>query len=274
MIANPKIKDDNFREKYHRLWGFRKQHFPHGVSEVPAEFLHQSPQSQTSQVSRPFYYKDSYEISSVQQFLSLFTNFLDKNEKIKAEKAQTQYKKNLLSQLKLENLQKSKEILERKRKLKLEANRIFSLSLAKKAENTEKDDFFQEHSSQIPRTVKNPYEAETKWMTVKEVDIQLSRILSLNYKEKHETPLNDQLLKSPMFKKGAKTIDHAFTYYIEKRLKERKSSLADIKSQIPKISLFQRNASMHNNSQIAEFKHEKKPTNTNFMISRLTIGKK
>ena len=233
--------DDKFREKYHNLWDFRKQQF---MSRRPSEVsVQKSVHPPAISTSRVFYYKDSYEISSVQHFLYLMNSFFDRNNKIKAEKARLEYKKTLLSQLKLENSVKSNNILKKTRKIKLEANRMFSPRGIENKEKLEKIELFSENS-QHEKPKKNPYEAETKWMTVKEVDIQLSNILTANSKQKRETPLNDQLLNSPMFKKGARCIDHAFNYYIEQKIKERKDSVFDFKNGMPKIALFQRNASM------------------------------
>ena len=262
--------DEKFREEYHNLWNFRKQRFlKKQKSSIPAIF---SERTAIPSPSKPFYYKDSYEISSVKHFLYLMSSFVDKNEKIKAEKARLDYKKTLLSQMKFENSLRSNDILKKNRKINLEKNRLFS---PKAMEKIEKKEILEElellsiGSQEKPK--KNPYEEETKWMTLKEVDAQLSRIMTSNYKDKKETPFCDQLLCSPMWKKGARGIDHAFNNYLDRKFKENEEQNG-IKIEMPKIQLLKKNPSM-DETQLKSLKIKEGRSSQKILYKRMSINK-
>ena len=199
--------DRKFFEKYQSLWDIRKSQF---IKKSPTLKTPKPPPNTT----RPaFYYKDSYEISSVKQFLYLLDNFFEKNEKAKADKARLIYKKSLLNKLKIENSKKTEKLFDEKHRLKLKTNSVFSPKAYKTNAFTSKSKDFS-----LKTVPCENFESEIKWLTMKEVDIQLSRIMTANTKVDRKTPFNDQLLESPMFKKGAKSIDHAFNYYIDQKL--------------------------------------------------------
>ncbi len=286
-------------EKYYELWDFRKQKYH--KKPIPST-------NSTKNLIKPpvFYYKDSYEISSVKQFLYLLSNSIEKNPRLKEEKAQLAYKKSLLSKLKHENSLKNKELFLQNHRLNLEKNRLFSpkaykkkldLSSLKTSKNFEISSIktpknleissiktpmnfeissvktlrnLEISSIKTPKnleisSIKTPknlgfslqnnsdLDQEVKWMTLKEVDIQLSRIMTANSKMKRKTQFNDQLLQSPMFKKGANSINHAFNYYIDQKIHQKNISNENLQeNSVKKIELFnnRRNGSIDENCNL------------------------
>ena len=79
---------------------------------------------------------------------------------------------------------------------------------------------------------------------MKEVDKHLAKVMSAGYKSVNNYNVTEQLVNSPMFKKGAKGIDQAFNYYLEHKLKRRNFSMGNLencKASTNKIQLFKPN---------------------------------
>lgn len=94
---------------------------------------------------------------------------------------------------------------------------------------------------------------EIKWFTSKEVDNQLAKVMTSEYKSFNNLNVTEQLVNSPMFKKGAKGVDRAFNYYIDNRFKRRNLSVGCIdKSQplLKQIDLFHKDSENSKNKEL------------------------
>lgn len=192
--------DHKFLEQYHTLWSIRKDHLLKKKPLIP------SPSPHLPQNHKPFYYKDSYEICSVKQFLKLLQTVEKQNQRIKDEKTQLAHKKLLLCQLKKENLIKDSHNFLLNHHLKQKTNQIYSPKAYKK------DRAYPSFSK-----ISLKFDNEVKWLTNREIDVQLSRLMTSETKINRKKPLTEYLLESPMFKNGAKRIDNAFSYYLDKK---------------------------------------------------------
>lgn len=235
----------NFLEEYYNLWDLRKKTKLNKVFVKKASFSTNKPTNSASPEPRNFYYKDNYEICSVKHFWELYEKCqaLNKQEQHEQEKTILTQKKNLLDKLKKAEYDKKTRNLTLSNSFKRKFNQLVSpksvaSSFRQNNSNNKITPLISERGSIRENT-------EIKWFTMKEIDKHLAKVMSAGYKSVNNYNVTEQLVNSPMFKKGAKGIDNAFNYYLEKKLKKRNFSMGNLencKASTNKIELFKPNS--------------------------------